>query len=35
VRPSIRAAVAPDYDARLWAFLQARKSHISRLMAKA
>jgi glutathione S-transferase len=34
-RWSIRAAVAEDYDARLWAFLQARKSHISRLMAKA
>ena len=34
-RSSIRAAVAPDYDARLWAFLQARKSHISRLMARA
>ena len=34
-RSSIRAAVAPDYDARLWAFLHARKSHISRLMARA
>jgi glutathione S-transferase len=32
-RPSIRAAVAPDYDARLRTFLEARKSHISRLMA--
>lgn len=28
-RPSIRAAVAPDYGARLWAFLAARRSHIS------
>jgi glutathione S-transferase len=33
-RSSVRAAVAPDYDARLWAFLRARKSHISQLMAK-
>ena len=31
----IRAAVAGDYDARLSDFLHARKSHISRLMAKA
>jgi glutathione S-transferase len=34
-RSSIRAAVAPDYDARLWTFLRARKSHISQMMAKA
>jgi glutathione S-transferase len=34
-RSSIRAAVAGDYNARLWAFLHARKSHISGLMAKA
>jgi glutathione S-transferase len=34
-RSSIRAAVSGDYDARLWAFLHARKSHISVLMAKA
>jgi glutathione S-transferase len=32
-RPSIRAAVAPDYEARLWVFLEERKSHISGLMA--
>lgn len=32
-RPSVRAAVTPGYDARLSAFLQARKSHLSRLMA--
>ena len=34
-RPSVRAAVASDYDARLWKFLQARNSHLSRLMADA
>jgi glutathione S-transferase len=33
-RSSIGAAVAPDYDARLWAFLHARKSHLSQLMRK-
>jgi len=32
-RPSVRAAVTPGYDARLSAFLRARKSHLSRLMA--
>jgi glutathione S-transferase len=32
-RPSVRDAVARDYDARLWAFLEGRKSHLSRLMA--
>jgi glutathione S-transferase len=31
-RPSVRNAVAPDYDNRLWNFLLARKSHLSRLM---
>jgi glutathione S-transferase len=32
-RPSVRDAVAGDYDARLWAFFEGRKSHLSRLMA--
>jgi glutathione S-transferase len=32
-RPSVRAAVAPDYEARLWEFLLARNSHLSRIMA--
>lgn len=32
-RPSVRAAVTPGYDTRLSVFLQARKSHLSRLMA--
>ena len=32
-RPSVRAAVAPTYAARLWEFLKARNSHLSRLMA--
>jgi glutathione S-transferase len=31
-RLSVRAAVAPGYDTRLWVFLQGRKSHLSRLM---
>jgi glutathione S-transferase len=31
-RPSVEAAVAGDYEARLWAFLKARGSHLSRLM---
>jgi glutathione S-transferase len=31
-RPSVRMAVAPDYDDRLFDFLYARKSHLSRLM---
>lgn len=31
-RPSIRVAVTADYDARLWQFLLARRSHLSRLM---
>jgi glutathione S-transferase len=35
LRPSIKAAVGEDYDARLWSFLEARKSHLSRLMADA
>jgi glutathione S-transferase len=32
LRPSIKSAVGDDYDARLWAFLDGRKSHLSRLM---
>jgi glutathione S-transferase len=32
-RPSVRRAVADDYDGRLWTFLQARKSCLSQLMA--
>jgi glutathione S-transferase len=32
-RPSVRDAVAADYEKRLWAFLEGRKSHLSRLMA--
>jgi glutathione S-transferase len=31
-RPSIAAAVAPDYPALLWDFFRARGSHLSRLM---
>ena len=34
-RPSIRSAVGGDYDARLWAFLAARRSHLSSLMPRA
>lgn len=34
-RPSIKAAAGDDYEARLWSFLEARKSHLSRLMTKA
>jgi glutathione S-transferase len=34
-RPSVRSAVAPDYEARLRTFLEARNSHLSRLMATA
>lgn len=33
-RPSVQTAVAPDYDDRLWGFLLARKSHLSRIMAR-
>jgi glutathione S-transferase len=33
-RPSVRNAVAPDYNARLWMFLQARNSHLSRTIAQ-
>jgi glutathione S-transferase len=33
-RPSVREAVAPDYETRLWAFLAARKSHLARIMAE-
>jgi glutathione S-transferase len=32
-RPSVRAAVAPDYPDLLWSFLERRGSHLSRLMA--
>jgi glutathione S-transferase len=31
-RPSIRTAVASDYDQRLWRFLEAKNSHLTRLM---
>lgn len=31
-RPSIQAAVAPEYPALLWEFLRARRSYLSRLM---
>jgi glutathione S-transferase len=31
-RPSIHNAVARDYERRLWSFLEARKSHLSRLI---
>lgn len=33
-RPSIQAAVSPDYDTDLWRFLLNRKSHLTRLMVK-
>jgi glutathione S-transferase len=33
-RPSVRAAVATDYNARLWRFLQAPNSHLSRIIAQ-
>ena len=33
-RPSVRAAVVADYNARLWKFLQARNSHLSRVIAR-
>lgn len=32
-RPSVRDAVTADYGDRLWRFLEARQSHLSRLMA--
>lgn len=32
-RPSVRSAVTTDYDARLWTFLRARNSHLSRTIA--
>jgi len=31
-RPSVKSAVAKDYEQRLWSFLQTRKSHLSGLM---
>jgi len=33
-RPSVAGAVAADFDARLWRFLEARDSHLGRLMAE-
>lgn len=33
-RPSVQGAVTPDYPQRLWRFLEARRSHLSRLMAE-
>ena len=33
LRPSVVGAIGPDYDQRLWVFLEARKSHLSRIMA--
>jgi glutathione S-transferase len=33
-RPSIQAAVAPEYPALLWDFLRTRGSHLSRMMEK-
>jgi glutathione S-transferase len=32
-RPSVRAPVVTDYNDRLWTFLQARNSHLSRIIA--
>ena len=32
-RPSVRHAVGPDYNVRLWAFLGERNGHLARLMA--
>lgn len=34
-RPSVRRAVAPDYPARLEAFLRKRNSHLSEMMSRA
>lgn len=34
-RPSVRAAVVPDFDRRLWGFLAARPSHLGRMVAAA
>jgi glutathione S-transferase len=34
-RSSVQAAVTADFDARLWQFLLARRSHLSRLMERA
>lgn len=31
-RASVKAAVGSDYETRLWTFLEARKSHLSRLI---
>ena len=35
MRPSVKGAVTDDYEARLWRFLEARMSHLSRIMPKA
>jgi glutathione S-transferase len=32
-RPSVKSAASPGYPSNLWRFLQARGSHLSRLMA--
>lgn len=34
-RPSVQSAVTEGYESRLWRFLEARKSYLSRLMQKA
>lgn len=34
-RPSVRAAVSLDYNSRLWGFLEARNSYLSRIVAAA
>ena len=34
-RPSVRAAVSLDYNGRLWRFLEARNSYLSRIVATA
>lgn len=34
-RPSVRVAVGTDYETRLWAFLEARRSYLSHIMAGA
>jgi glutathione S-transferase len=34
VRPSVRGAVAADYDKRLWQFLERRQSHLSKIMSE-
>jgi glutathione S-transferase len=34
-RPSVRSAVATDYESRLWDFLAARRSYLSSISARA